>query len=68
MRHYIMIRSPYDFPAIRVLAVWTGTFWTISRRSYRRIPRGQGFRMVARPPAPYDAVHPDAAPVVVEDR
>lgn len=68
MRHYIMIRSQYDFPPVRVLATWTGTFWTISRRSYRRIPRSQGHRVIARAPAPYDEVHLDAAQVVVEER
>ena len=68
MRHYIMIRSQYNYPPVRVLGTWTGSFWTISRRPYRRIPRNQGYRMVARAPAPYDAVHLDAAHVVVEDR
>ena len=68
MRHYIMIRSQYDSSPVRVLGTWTGSYWTISRRSYRRIPRNQGYRMVARAPAPYDAVHLDAAPVVAEER
>ena len=68
MRHFVVIHSQCDFPPVRVLATWTGTFWTISRRTYRKIPRDQGYRFVARPPAPYDAAHLDAAHVLVEDR
>lgn len=67
MRKFVTLKAPEGFRPCRVLATWQASYWTISRRSYRKACDNLVLRFVAPAPHPYRNVIRHDCPILVED-